>query len=93
MMYRIARSVPIYGLFLLGALLFVVASVSLRQQKRINATAEIEVALPLFVQVGMAGGDRFLAANLGAIRALITETARMQPDEYKILAKVQVDAS
>lgn len=78
---------------LLGALLFVGASVSLRQQKRIIASPEIQVALPLFVQVIMAGGDRFLAANLGAIRALITETAKMHPDEYKILGKVQVDAS
>lgn len=80
-------------LLLFGALIFVSASVSLRQQKRINASPEIQVALPLFVQVFMAGGDRFLAANLGAIRALITETAKMQPDEYKILGKVQVDAS
>ena len=80
-------------LLLLGTLLFVSASFSLRQQKRINASPEIQVALPLFVQVFMAGGDRFLAANLGAIRALITETAKMHPDEYKILGKVQVDAS
>ncbi|MBL8413597.1 MAG: hypothetical protein JNM42_04070 [Propionivibrio sp.] len=80
-------------LLLLGALIFVGASVSLRQQKRINASPEIQVALPLFVQVFMAGGDRFLAANLGAIRALITETVKMHPDEYKILGKVQVDAS
>ncbi|MEI7428959.1 MAG: hypothetical protein WCL27_00780 [Betaproteobacteria bacterium] len=80
-------------LLVLGALLFVGASVDLRQQKRINASAEIQVALPLFVQVVMAGGDRFLAANFGAIRALITETAKMHPDEYKILGKVQVDAS
>jgi hypothetical protein len=80
-------------LFLLGALLFIASSVSLRQQKRVNASAEIQVALPLFVQVAMTGGDRFLAANLGSIRALITETARMHPDEHKILGKVQVDAS
>lgn len=77
----------------LGALLFIGTSVSLRQQKRVNASAEIQVALPLFVQVFMAGGDRFLAANLGSIRALITESARMHPDEYTILAKVQADAS
>lgn len=80
-------------LLLLGALLFIGASDYLRQQKRVNASAEIQVALPLFVQVFMAGGDRFLAANLGSIRSLITETAKMHPDEYKILAKVQVDAS
>jgi hypothetical protein len=93
-MYRFARPYFIYGIVLLaGAALFTVASTSLRQQKRGNASAEIQVALPLFVQVFMTGGDRFLAANLGSIRALITETARMHPDEYKILAKVQVDAS
>lgn len=88
------RFVHLHGvLFLLGALIFVGASGYLRQQKRVNASAEIEVALPLFVQVIMTGGDRFLAANLGSIRALITESAKMQPDEYKILAKVQSDAS
>lgn len=79
--------------FLFGVLLFVATSTYLRQQKRVNASAEIQVALPLFVQVALMGGDRFLAANLGSIRALISETARMQPDEYKILAQVQSDAS
>ena len=80
-------------MLLLGVAIFVVASAFLRQQKRMNASAEIEVALPLFVQVVMTGGDRFLAANLGSIRALITESAKMHPDEYLILGKVQVDAS
>lgn len=80
-------------LLVLGALLFAGANLELRQQKRVSASAEIQVALPLFIQVFMAGGDRFLAANLGVIRALITETAKMHPDEFKILGKVQVDAS
>ena len=80
-------------LLVFGALLFAGANVLLRQQKRVDASAEIQVALPLFVQVAMTGGDRFLAANLGAIRALITETARMQPGEYRILGRVQSDAS
>lgn len=93
-MRRFGRSEFLQGILLLiGALIFVVATNSLRQQKRINVSAEIQVALPLFVQVFMAGGDRFLATSLGSIRALITETAKMHPDEYKILAKVQVDAS
>lgn len=83
----------LWVLLAFGALLFAGASNLLRQHKRIDASAEIQVALPLFVQVAMTGGDRFLAANLGAIRALITETARMRPDEYKILGRVQADAS
>jgi hypothetical protein len=80
-------------LLLMGVLVFLGANAALNQKKRVNASAEIQVALPLFVQVFMTGGDRFLAANLGAIRSLITETAKMHPDEYKILARVQVDAS
>jgi hypothetical protein len=80
-------------LALIGVAVFLGANAALNQQKRVTASAEIQVALPLFVQVFMAGGDRFLAANLGAIRSLITETAKMHPDEYKILARVQVDTS
>lgn len=93
-MRRLGRADIALGLLLvLGATGFGASAISLREQKRVNASAEIQVALPLFIQVVMAGGDRFLAANLGAIRALITETAKMQPDDYKVLAKVQVDAS
>jgi len=78
---------------LVCALIFVLTVMALRHHVRKQAASEIEVALPLFVQVFMAGGDRFLAANLGNVRALIADTARMQPDQYKVLAKVQVDAS
>lgn len=77
----------------LGVVLFAVGMLGLREHRHPRPSAEIDVALPLFVQVVMAGGDRFLAANMGTIRALITETAKMHPDEYKILAKVQRDAS
>ena len=80
-------------LFLSCAMVFSLALIELRQHPRKQIASEIEVALPLFVQVLMAGGDRFLAANLGSIRALIADTARMQADQYKVLAKVQTDAS
>lgn len=76
-----------------GVALFAVAQTQLRQVKRTTAGAEIEVSLPLFAQVVMAGGDRYLAASWGAVRALVTETSRMKPDDYKVLAKVQQDAS
>lgn len=77
----------------LGAASFISAMLLLRDQKRMHPSAEIQVVLPLFVQVFMTGGDRFLAANLGSIRSLITESAKMHQDEYKILAKLQVDVS
>lgn len=81
-------------LFLIaGGCLFWLAQGGLQDVKRARARGEIEVALPIFVQVAMAGGDRYLAANWAVIRALVTETVRMAPEEYPILAQVQKDAS
>lgn len=78
---------------LLSAAVFVGAAERLKTAPRQTAAQEIQVALPLFVQVFMAAGDRFLAANLATIRALIVATDKMRPEDYRILAKVQEDAS
>jgi len=75
------------------AMVFVATSERLKSAPRQSVSVEMQVALPLFVQVFMAMGDRYLAANLAAIRALVVATDRMQPDEFKILAKVQQDVS
>lgn len=60
---------------------------------RFRPKAEIEVALPVFVQAAMAGGDRYLAASWSVIRAGRPETSRMAREEYEILGQVQKDAS
>jgi hypothetical protein len=86
---RLAFLVPLC----LGAMVFAYGSALLHKEKRVDASPEIAVALPLFVQVLLSGGDRHLAANLDVIRALITESAKMRLEEYKLLAKLQVDAS
>lgn len=78
---------------LAGVVLFLFAQYRLEGTKRARVNSEIDIALPLFVQVLMAGGDRYLAASWATVRALVTETSRMKPDEYTILAKVQQDAS
>ncbi len=78
---------------LAGIGIFGIAQRNLADVKRISAGAEIEVTLPLFVQVVLAGGDRYLAASWAAVRALVTETSHMKPDDYQILARVQQDAS
>lgn len=82
-------------LFLLAAGVagFLAAAGAFRSVKHTNVSGEIEVSLPLFVQVAMAGGDRFLAANIASIRALVTDTVRMKAAEYRVLAQVQRDAS
>lgn len=83
---------PILGL-VLGGLIFATAQNQIGRVKRNQVNAEISVTLPLFIQVVLAGGDRYLAASWAAIRALVTETARMTRDEYRVLAEVQQDAS
>ena len=78
---------------LLTATVFVATSERLKSAPRHSVSVEMQVALPLFVQVFMAMGDRYLAANIASIRALVVATDRMRPEEFKILAKVQEDVS
>ncbi len=80
-------------LALLLALSFVATAERLKTVPRQTVDLELQVALPLFVQVFMAAGDRYLAANLAAIRALVVVTEKMRPEDYRILGKVQEDAS
>lgn len=75
------------------ALAFVIFAERLKAVPRQSVNVELQVALPLFVQVFMTAGDRYLAANLAAIRALVVATDKMRPEDYRILAKVQQDAS
>lgn len=75
------------------AVVFVATAERLKPVPRQSVSVEMQVALPLFVQVFMAAGDRYLAANIAAIRALVVSTDRMRPEEYRILGKVQEDVS
>ena len=49
--------------------------------------------LPLAAQVLLAGGDRYLAANMLGVRVLVVETFRMSPQEFDIQAQLQQDVS
>lgn len=60
---------------------------------RVEASTEMEVVLPRFVQVLMAAGDRFLAADLAGFRALVVSTEQMTPEKYQVLGKVQSDVA
>lgn len=64
---------------------------SLYAQPRPQTSAEMEVVLPRFVQVMMAGGDRHLAANLAGFRALVASPEKMTEDGLRILGIVQTD--
>lgn len=82
---------------LLAGLLFFSAHVivvpSLYRHTRPFASEEMQVALPRFVQVLMAMGDRYLAANLAGFRALISSTETMNADNFRIQGVVQRDAA
>lgn len=77
----------------LAVALFSLAVDRVRALARPQTAPEIQVALPAFVQVGLAAGDRYLAANGSAIRALVTSTERMGEDEYAILGALQTTVS
>jgi hypothetical protein len=54
---------------------------------------EINIAIPAIVQIVMAGGDRYLAANIAVFRALVVGVGKLDNKSYEILAKVQTDAA
>ena len=78
---------------MVGTALFLYCQHRLLPMQRAKAAAELEVVLPLFAQVLMTGGDRYLAANLAAIRALVTETQYMKREDYALLGKIQDDVA
>ena len=53
----------------------------------------LAVAVPASVQVLLAGGDRYLAANMAVFRALVVGTEQLDPRTYEILGYIQSDAS
>jgi hypothetical protein len=77
----------------LCAAAFFASTQHLKTAPRQTVDVEMQVALPRFVQVFMTAGDRYLAANVAAIRALVVSTEKMKAEDYAILAKVQNDVS
>ena len=76
---------------LAGAALLYGTSVAHLREVRPDTAPELLVALPRFAQVAMAGGDRYLAANLSGFRVLVASTTRMRPDDYAVQARLQAD--
>ncbi|HPB91197.1 MAG TPA: hypothetical protein PK372_05570 [Rugosibacter sp.] len=97
MLTRMRRALFSRRLFAAAALLcaamFFASVQYLKTAPRQTVNVEMQVALPLFVQVFMAAGDRYLAADVAAIRALVVATEKMQAEDYAVLAKVQGDVS
>jgi hypothetical protein len=81
----------VFFLFGLGA--YGIAVSKLLGFPHLPALEEMRVAMPRFAQVLLAGGDRYLAANINTVRALVASTEGLAPDQFEIQARVQKDAS
>ena len=78
---------------LAASLLFVLALDRVKALPRHQVNVEMQVVIPLAVQVAMAAGDRYLAANMAGIRALVSSTENMRENEYRVLARGQDDVA
>lgn len=72
---------------------YVSAQRSLVRVARPAPTEEMYVALPGWVQVLLAGGDQYLAANLGYFRALVSSTGPLSAGTYRVLSQIQSDVA
>ena len=88
---RRSLSVMTLSLGVLSVLVYGFAQHRLSALTRATAAPELLISLPRFAQVLMAGGDRYLAANLAGFRVLVADTGRMRSEDYAVQAKLQRD--
>ena len=90
----IGASRSLVWLFLPVALaLYAYSAIKLGLVPRPREKDLLSVAIPAPVQVILAGGDRFLAANLAVLRALAVGGGELDRATYQILGRVQSDAA
>lgn len=82
---------PLLMVGVLSAVVYGIAAQRLSALPRSSGRPELLIALPRFAQVVLAGGDRYLAANLAGFRVLVADTGRMGADDYSVQAKLQRD--
>jgi hypothetical protein len=78
---------------LVGMFIYALAVLRLAEVHRRPALEEMRVAMPRFAQVLVAGGDRYLAANIATVRALVASTEGLSSEHFTIQGRVQSDAS
>lgn len=74
--------------------LFAWAGLQQRDTVRFEADAGLlRVHLPIPVQLAYAGGDRYLASNLGVFRSLMVDARITESETYRIQGRLQADAA
>jgi hypothetical protein len=74
-------------------LLYAASVSSLSVQPRFKSPEGLEVAIPPLIQVPLAAGDRYLAANIEVFRAMIVGAEVRDPGTFKMLGIVQKGAA
>lgn len=88
-----SKSIFVLCLVAIVAVSYVYSTAQIKALPRQKVSEEVNVAISPEIQIMLAGGDNFLAANLAAFRATIVAVQDLNPADYQILAKVQDDAS
>lgn len=87
------RGLVLIAVGIFGLVTYFFAVTNLAVISRRPALEEMRVAMPCFAQVLLVGGDRYFAANINTIRALVASTEGLTSDQFAIQARVQKDAS
>lgn len=90
---RIQANLILPAALVLSLAVYVLGIRQTEQSRRVAPPEQMRIALPAELQVFMAMGDRYLAANLETFRALVLSTDNTDQDSLRVLADVQKGAS
>jgi hypothetical protein len=78
---------------LLALICYGMISYFLDKLPRKNDQDLLSISVPPKLQIILAGGDRYLAANLATYRAVVVGNGQLDPKTYEILGNIQKDAA
>lgn len=90
--YRVVMSFRLQGLIAACGVASLLVGNALYRPKPFS-DSRLSVAMPLPAQIVLAGGDRYLAANFGVLRAIMVGVDRLPAETIRALALIQTDAS
>lgn len=90
---RIPANLILPAALILSVVVYVMGIRQAEHSRRVSPPEQMRIALPAELQVFMAMGDRYLAANLEVFRALVLSIEKTDPDSLKVLAEVQKGVS
>lgn len=91
--FKIIRFDLNYILLIAAILAFALSNKVVSGFERVRSIEEMKLAVPAAFQIIMAGGDKYLAANIAVFRAVTAGTHQFKDETYEILAKVQTSAA